>query len=103
MKIGVLTTGILLTMGLEVAMKFISDEFENYAKNEHRAYTALGAVNNTEIEAMGIPTLYHYGKWRNYFMLGITLLDSEFSKRKEEHQLTTVDILIVFQEVVSSF
>lgn len=84
-------------------MKFIPDEFEMFAKNERQAYATLGAVNRTETETMGIPTLYHYGKWKNYSMIGITLLDSEFQKRKKNNQLTTVDKLIVFQEVVSSF
>lgn len=99
-------TGILVQIGEEVAMKFIPDAYENYAKIEHNAYIALGAVNNTENqrilnEAYGIPTLYHFGRWKNYFMLGITLLDSEFAHRKENKQLNIVDILIVFREFVS--
>lgn len=89
-------------MQIEVAMKFIPNEFENYAKKERQAYIALDAVNNTEKEAYGIPTLYFYGQWKNYFMFGITLLDSEFINRRENNQLTTVDKLIVFREMVCS-
>lgn len=94
--------GVLLTMKIEVAMKFIPVEFENYARNERQAYITLNAVNNTEKEAYGIPTLYYDGRWEDYFMFGITLLDSEFANRKDNNQLTTVDKLIVFREMVCS-
>lgn len=100
-KIEMAPSGVLLKIGEEVAMKFIPDAFEADAKTEHKAYIALGAVNNTQAEAFGIPTLYHYGRWENYIMIAVTLLDLEFADRKENNQLTTVDILIVFRELVS--
>ncbi|XP_031635190.1 uncharacterized protein LOC116348350 [Contarinia nasturtii] len=97
---GLTYKGTLLTIDKEVAMKFISAEFENYAKNEHQAYKTLGAVNNTEKEVYGIPTLYHFGRWKNYFVLAITLLDSEFERRWKNCELTTMNKLIVFREMV---
>lgn len=99
---GIVYKGLLLSMKIEVAMKFIPDQFENYAKSELQSYNALGAVNNTENEAYGIPTLYYYDKWKNYFMFGITLLDTEFANRREKNELNTFDKLIVFREMVCS-
>lgn len=92
-------TGILLRIGEEVAMKFIPNAF-SYAESERNAYVALGAVNNTEKEAYGIPTLYHYGRWGKYYMIAITLFDSDFAHQNENNQLTAVDKLIVFRELV---
>lgn len=91
----------MLGTNKEVAMKFIPEKYENYAKNEHRAYQTLGAVNNTDKEAYGIPTLYLYGRWQKYHIFATTLLDPEFEQKRKDFDLTMLDILIVFREFVS--
>lgn len=94
---------------MEVAMKFISSDFQVKALNEVNTYIALGAWNDTKVqnekfqcEAYGIPTLYHFGTWKNYYILAITLLDLEFERTRKAGQLTAIDKLIVFREMVSS-
>lgn len=91
-------------------MKFITSDFKSQAENEINTYFALGAWNDTNrglersrsIEAYGIPTLYHYGSWKHYYILAITLLDLEFERTRKAGQLTAIDKLIVFREMVSS-
>lgn len=83
-------------------MKFILDKFVAAAENERQIYITLGAVNNTKNEAFGIPTLYHYGRWKNCIMIAVTVLDSEFEYRRRTLQWTVLDKLIVFREWVSS-
>lgn len=83
-------------------MKFIPDKFIADAENERQIYITLGAVNNTYICEFGIPTFYHYGRFENYIIIAVTLLDSEFEYRRRTLQLTVLDKLIVFREWVSS-
>lgn len=97
---GLIYKGVLNGMG--VAMKFISSDFHRAATNEINTYIALGDLNNTKLEAYGIPTLYHYGTWNNNYILATTLLDSKFEQTRRAGGLTAIDKLIVFREMVSS-
>lgn len=82
-------------------MKFISFDFKDQAENEIYTYMALGAWNNTAIESYGIPTLYYSGIWKNYYILALTLLDQDFEQVRKAGQLTAIDKLLVFREMVS--
>lgn len=83
-------------------MKFISFDFEGQAINEINTYIALGALNNPQIEAYGIPTLYYHGTWKNYYILAITLLDLNLEQTRKAGRLTALDKLIIFQKMVRS-
>lgn len=84
-------------------MKFVPSNFKVLAQNEVDTYIALGALNNTGIEAYGIPTFYHCAMWKNYYTYAITLLDSEFEQTRKAGRLTAIDKLILFREMVSPF
>lgn len=96
---GLVYEGVL--NGMRVAMKFVSSDFHRAATNEINAYVALGALNNTNLEAYGIPTLFHHGTWNNSYILATTLLDSKFEQTRKAGRLTAIDKLIVFREMVS--
>lgn len=82
-------------------MKFTPGDLHLYAEHEYEIYTWLGAVNDTKIEAYGVPCVYFYSWWNKHVLTAITLLDSEFHKRCEPIQMTEADILIVFRDFVS--
>lgn len=50
---------------MEVAMKFSSFWATENTENEYEMYTYLDAINNPNVEAYGIPSIYYYGKWNN--------------------------------------
>lgn len=95
--------GILLSIDQEVAMKFTPVEHEFYAKHEYEIYACLDAINNTKIEAFGIPSVYYYGRWNGHILMAITLLDTKLNAEQSDHQLNEADILIIFLEFVSIF
>lgn len=70
------------------------------AEREYEAYTYLGAINNANVEKYGIPAVYYYGKWEDYILMAITLLDSEYTARRFKRKLKDVDILILTREFV---
>lgn len=94
--------GIWLANNDIVAMKFTPASLHLNAEHEYRIYTWLGAINNTEVEKFGIPSVYWYGWWNNHVLMAMTLLDSEFHTRCKKNQVTDVDILIVFREFVNT-
>lgn len=72
------------------------------AESEYRFYTYLDAINNTSVEAFGIPSVYYFGQWNGYFLMAITFLETELeTKSMENGQLTDADVLIIFREFVS--
>lgn len=77
-------------------MKFTHSTYELKADMEYEIYTCLNAINKPDVERYGIPAVYYYGKWKNYTMMAITLLDS-----KIKQIFNDVDILIWFQDYVS--
>lgn len=82
-------------------MKFMPSKYEKQAINEYEMYTYLGAINIEKVENDGIPSVYYYGRWRNFIMMAITLLDPAFDERVESLAFETIDILIIFREFVS--
>lgn len=74
------------------------------AAHEYVIYSYLNAINNTQVEVLGIPSVYYYGRWNNCILLAITLLDSEFSAmtKKPKTKFNDFDILIIFREFVSN-
>ncbi|XP_031617422.1 uncharacterized protein LOC116337179 [Contarinia nasturtii] len=99
---GVVYKGVLIKTNATVAMKFIPDADEVVADAEFASYRTLGAYGNRSrnIEAYGVPKLHYYGKWNGSTLLGISLLDSEFAKRRVRARLTVGDFLILFRELV---
>lgn len=98
--------GVLLRQNShDVAMKFTPYYDRKSAMEEYEIYTYLGSLHVRSIESYGIPKVYYFGQWEEYMMMGLTLLDFEFSKRANaglsSGQLNEVDILIVFREFVS--
>lgn len=80
-------------------MKFTKLEHKTTAEKEYKIYAYLNAINNPDVEAFGIPTIFYYGTWHDHVLMAMTLLESPL-KRKIK-QITEVDLLIVFQQIVS--
>lgn len=99
---GVTFSGTLLRpIKREVAMKFTKSSDEFKAAMEYEIYASLNAINKPDVERFGIPAVYYYGKWENYILMAITLLDSKFSPNPKSSAINEVDVLILFQEFVS--
>lgn len=84
-------------------MKFTLPYPGHDAEHEYEMYTYLNAINNTEIEAYGIPSVHYYGQWNGCILIAITLLDPEFNKRFKVRDVSEVDMLIMSREFVSKF
>lgn len=83
-------------------MKFTPTFDGEMAENEYEAFSDLGAINNTDVaKRYGIPAVFYYGRWNDYILMAITLLDSQYAERLSNRTLTDVDILIVAREFVS--
>lgn len=93
--------GTLRGSNKEVAMKVTLPNYRIDAKHEYEIYSYLGAINNSAIEAYGIPSVYYYGRWNGCYLLAITLLDSKFNERWKLSYVNEVDILIISREFVS--
>lgn len=94
-----ITAGIFLLKGIEVAMKFTS--IQGYADREYKMYTYLNAINNPEVENYGVPTIYYYGTWNDHKMMAMTLLDFSIDYKFITKKLTKIDLLIMLREFVS--
>lgn len=88
----------------EVAMKFTDSSkrlaIENAAR-EYAIYSYLNAINNTEIEMYGIPSIYYYGRCEGYILMVMTLLDTTVKVRSKSPAPNVLDVLIIFREFVS--
>lgn len=82
-------------------MKFTLPNPGHDAKHEYEMYTYLYAINNTEIEAYGIPSVHYYGRWDGCILIAIILLDPDFNERCIARDVSEVDILIMSREYVS--
>lgn len=85
----------------EVAMKFTPSHDENFAIREYEMYTYLNAIDNETVEVYGIPSVYYFGKWNNYVLMGISLLDTTSDRIFKTNKINELDILIMFREFVS--
>lgn len=83
----------------EVAMKFTEENYKYEAAKEYKMYTYLHAINNELVEQYGIPTVYYFGKWANFFLMAITLLDT--SVKSIIGNVNELDGLIMFRDFVS--
>lgn len=92
---------MLTSVRVEVAMKFTPSKRADVAAREYEMYTYLNAINNTDVERYGIPTVYYYGTWKDNILIAVTLLDPAFNKKSKDRELQEVDILITFREFVS--
>lgn len=93
--------GTLVPRNKLIAMKFTIPEDDDNGLHEYEMYKYLDAINNTKIEAYGIPCIYYYGQWNNCVLIAMTLLDTKFNIKCENLQVNEVDILIIFREFVS--
>lgn len=85
-----------------VAMKFTPEYNKHHAQEEYQMYTYLGAIQNSSVEAFGIPSVYYYGQWQDLYLMAITLLDSQsYEMSGDDGIVNQVDVLIVFREFVS--
>lgn len=99
---GIAWAGTLLhPIRKEVAMKFTPLHMKVFATEEFKIYSYLNAINNSDVERYGIPSVYYYGEWNDYVLMGLTLLDPEFNKRVENGLFGEVDGLILMQQFVS--
>lgn len=89
------------TEKMEVAMKFTHINDKNYAEKEYEIYSYLHAIDNPTVELYGIPSVYYYGTWGDFIMMGITLLDSGLKNAHRAGVLNEADLLIVCKEFVS--
>lgn len=83
-------------------MKFTHIDLKETAEKEYKIYSYLNAINNSTVEAYGIPSIYYYGTWKDHVMMAMTLLDAPLDKKMKQQQLNEVDLMIVFQQVVST-
>lgn len=82
-------------------MKFTSShDYKCEAKREYKIYSYLNAINNTDIERLGIPSVYYFGKWNDYILMATTLLDETFNKRIHAKHVNETDLLIICREFV---
>lgn len=90
----------------EVAMKFTPKENRQFALKEHQIYQSLKAKNNQSVEAYGIPTVYYFDEWKcdhgEYYVMAITLLDTELNEHLVYDEFRVLDVLITFREFVST-
>lgn len=85
-------------------MKFTTtaqQKFVDAAETEYKMYTYLNAINNSDIEMCGIPSVYYYGQWEDHILMAITLLDSPVTFPSEFDSINELDVLIIFREFVS--
>lgn len=83
-------------------MKFTPSKFEKSALNEYEIYTCLNAINNESVEMVGVPCVYYFGRWNDYVLMAITLLDTKFDKIFASDKIIELDVLIMFREFVSN-
>lgn len=81
-------------------MKFMPHGNRKFADNEYEMYRCLDAINNSKIEAYGIPCVYYYGQWNAHTLMAITLLDTKLDAKPPKHPVNEADILIIFLEFV---
>lgn len=93
--------GTLRESHKEVAMKVTLPNDRVDAKHEYEIYSYLHAINNSAIEAYGIPSVYYYGHWNGCYLIAITLMDTKFNERCQLRYVNEVDILIISREFVS--
>lgn len=84
----------------EIAMKFIPPRNKEFAEEEYTIYTCLNAINNTDVERYGIPSIYYFGSYKNYTMIGFTLLEKEFNSVFDDFDFDLIDVLVTIQEFV---
>lgn len=84
-----------------VAIKFINEKInKDQAKREYEMYTYLNAVNQTEPETYGIPTVYYYGRWNGCIVTAYTELEETLAHRIENGFHSDYDILLLMQQFV---
>lgn len=82
-------------------MKFTPTDEQFEAAKEYAIYTYLDAINNTDVERYGIPSVHYFGLWDDYVLMAITLLDANCMKKSKNGQLNELDMIIIFREFVS--
>lgn len=82
-------------------MKFTPLRIQIFASEEFKIYSYLNAINNDTVEEYGVPAVFYYGRWDDYILMAITLLDPEFNKNFEDRLFDEADALIVIQQFVS--
>lgn len=93
-------TGTFLPISIIAAMKFTSREYESYAKYEFEMFPALYAINDTNVEEFEMPSVHYYGRWQDYTLMALTLLDIDCNGIFTNYIYNEADILIVFRECV---
>lgn len=67
--------------------------------DEYKAYDAIGAFKNTDVEKWGIPTIYYFGKFLKYNVIAMTRLDvnigGKFERCKGFNDFRTVLSIIL--------
>lgn len=81
-------------------MKFTPFEKGAMAEREYEMYTYLNAINNPNVERYGIPAVYYDGTWNDHVLMAITLLDTEFGRRRVGRGLNDVDVMILARDFV---
>lgn len=86
-------------------MKFTLPSEERTAYNEYRIYSYLNAINSTESEKYGIPSVYYYGKCQHtgLILMGFSVLDKNVEDLAKSGKLLEhdVNVLIVLRDFVS--
>lgn len=95
--------GKLIRGNRTVAMKISPTQLhKERIMEEYTMYTYLKAIENSTVETYGIPAVYYYGEWKDYTLIGLTLLDPQFTEMANDSQSKKyyIDILIIFRELV---
>lgn len=80
-------------------MKFVSTIEKG--RKEYKMYTYLNAINNPNVMADGISSIYYFGIWNNHTMMGMTLHDTKSMKDIYDGAVGESHFLIIFREFVS--
>lgn len=81
-------------------MKFTPVKYESYAKHEFEMYTSLYAINNSNIEGFGIPSVHYFGRLCDHILMALTFLDIDCEGIFANHNYIEADVLIIFREFV---
>lgn len=103
---GFVHKGLMLPIDKDIAMKFTLPDQESTAYDEYRMYSYLDAINSTESEKFGIPSVYYYGKCQQtgLILMGFSLLEKNIEDLANSGKLLEhdVNVLMILRDFVSA-
>lgn len=98
-------SGFMLPNDKDIAMKFTLPSEASTAYDEYKMYCYLDAINSTQSEKYGIPSVYYYGKCQQtgLILMGFSVLEKNIEDLAKSGQLLQhdVNVLIILRDFVS--